>query len=122
MTTFLSVPYNKKNIAKEMGAFWSKNEKLWYIPDGLNRKKRKVLLNTFSEALPEKIHLNVEYNDKDDVKFHGGKWDVKNHKWFIPRNCNKENYKYLINTYPIHKIDIGCHEVLEFDKNEEYKT
>ena len=34
--TFLNVPYEDKDRAKELGALWSKPAKSWYIPEGLD--------------------------------------------------------------------------------------
>ncbi len=35
---YLSVPYEKKNIAKKYGAWWDPQEKRWYAPKKSNGK------------------------------------------------------------------------------------
>lgn len=29
----INVPYSEKNLAKEKGAFWDKDNKTWFVPD-----------------------------------------------------------------------------------------
>ena len=48
-------------------------------------------MNHCPYAGPEKIHLNVSYQEKDKIKVMGGKWDAKKKKWFIHSdNVNKD--------------------------------
>lgn len=98
---FLSVPFNKKSEAKKLGAWWSQEDKLWFIPDKINEKNKKKLLDEFGKALNEYVYLNVKYDDKDEAKIHGCKWNKEYKKWYIPRDCSKHNYNYLINRFPV---------------------
>lgn len=41
----LKVPYEKKDAAKALGAWWSQERKCWFVPSG-------VLLAPFAEWLP----------------------------------------------------------------------
>lgn len=45
----------------------------------------------------EKVYLNIPYNEKDDAKLLGAKWDVDNRKWYAPDSSVK--YEKLINKY-----------------------
>ncbi|MDY0215046.1 MAG: zincin-like metallopeptidase domain-containing protein [Bacilli bacterium] len=47
--TFLSVPYAEKEIAKQYGAKWDKDQKLWYAPAGADFQK----LSQFSPEIVE---------------------------------------------------------------------
>ncbi len=44
-----------------------------------------------------KVYLNVSYEDKEDVKIRGAKWDADKKKWWVYRN--NPNIKYLIKYY-----------------------
>ncbi len=35
---YLNVPYNKKDIAKDLGAWWDPQIKKWYAPRSINGK------------------------------------------------------------------------------------
>ncbi len=48
-------------------------------------------MNHCPYARPEKVYLNVSYQEKDKIKIMGGKWDAKKKKWFIHSdNVNKD--------------------------------
>jgi ribonuclease HI len=49
----------------------------------------------------EKIYLKVSYEEKDDAKLLGAKWDFKKKKWFIDKNVTNENKKKLIELYSL---------------------
>ena len=49
----------------------------------------------------EKIYLKVSYEEKDDAKLLGAKWDFKKKKWFIDKNVTIENKKKLIELYSL---------------------
>lgn len=36
MRVYLTVPYEQKDAAKEKGARWDHERRLWYVPDGLD--------------------------------------------------------------------------------------
>lgn len=109
---FLSVPYENKNKAKKYGAYFCSKSKLWYIPENIDEDKKDILTSLFDKALDKEIYLNVKYDDKDIAKSHGCKWDKINRLWYIPRNCTKSNYEYLINKFEIlnYNIDVKKNE------------
>ena len=49
----------------------------------------------------EKIYLKVSYEEKDDAKLLGAKWDFKKKKWFIDKYVTTENKKKLIELYSL---------------------
>jgi ribonuclease HI len=49
----------------------------------------------------EKIYLKVAYEQKDDAKLLGAKWDFKKKKWYIDKNVSEENKKKLIELYSL---------------------
>lgn len=32
----LNVPYAEKDLAKQLGALWDKEKRVWYVPDGVD--------------------------------------------------------------------------------------
>lgn len=44
-----------------------------------------------------KVYLNVNYNDKNDVKIKGGRWDPEKKKWWIYQGSS--HLDYLVNKY-----------------------
>lgn len=62
--TFLSVAYSEKDFAKQHGAKWDKDEKLWYAPAGTARDKleRFVPENKETQALADSM-APMDQND-----------------------------------------------------------
>ena len=48
------------------------------------------------------IYLFVKYEDKDDAKSLGAKWDVENKRWYAP---NKE-FKALLKQYKPYPLNV----------------
>ena len=61
--------------------------------DGADKLANKAIgLEYCPYDKPEKVYLNVSYQEKDTIKTMGGKWDAKKKKWFIHSdNINKEH-------------------------------
>ena len=89
-TQYLNVPYQEKEEAKEMGARWDPAAKKWFIfsdnPKLSNFKK--WLPKTVAPPNPTSdiIILNVPFEEKDDAKAEGAKWDSTINKWYVPAN------------------------------------
>lgn len=96
---YLIVPYEEKDKAKELGCFWDKNSKMWYMKPDSNEDQQKKILDVFEEALPKEIYINVPYKDRYDAKENGAKFNFIEKKWYIPRTCPKNNCEYLKNKY-----------------------
>jgi ribonuclease HI len=60
--------------------------------DGADKLANKAIgLEHCPYDKPEKVYLNVSYQEKATIKTMGGKWDVKKKKWFIHSdNVNKD--------------------------------
>lgn len=120
--TLIDVPFREKNEARALGAKWDKDQKSWYIPEGVNtalfarwmQPKQEVLAE---EAVPDdtpqeeaverqvaaiqqeyqaakteeapaeenasRVYLAVPYEEKEEAKALGAKWDKANKSWFI---------------------------------------
>jgi hypothetical protein len=44
----------------------------------------------------EKIFINCPFDDKEECKSLGGKWDAKNKSWFITSNLDVKNFEQWI--------------------------
>ena len=72
---YLNVPFSEKERAKDVGAKWDHERKLWYAPKLDDPLKYREWWS----------FLDVPYEEKDDAKalgatFHG---DLK--KWYLPQ-------------------------------------
>ena len=81
---YLYVPYSMKEEAKEKGAKYDSEMKLWYLPpvkDPLDvREFWSFLENT--------------YDDREYLKRMGAKFHPKNKKWFVPYNNKYGFFKF----------------------------
>ena len=86
-------------------------------------------MNYNFEDYDEKIYLNVPFNEKDEAKKYGCKWDVNEKKWYILDNNNNKNKilfkwgnvvkdeKKIINKNDYHKDDTICNICYEIFEN-----
>jgi frataxin-like iron-binding protein CyaY len=79
---FISVPFEDRVKAKEGGAKWSKENKMWYV-----ETMDDELLDDF-----QILYLNVKYEDKDKAKSLGAKYDSSSKQWYCTPH-NKECLK-----------------------------
>ena len=101
----LNVPFAEKDAAKELGAEWDRENKIWYVPNGLD-------LEAFSKWLPaeepatdddesylitdERVDLQVPFKEKDEARKIGAKWDPDNKTWYVPRGLNLKPFSKWI--------------------------
>ena len=38
---YINCPYDEKDLAKALGAKWDKDERKWYVPEGVDKNKFK---------------------------------------------------------------------------------
>ena len=38
---YINCPYDEKELAKALGAKWDKDERKWYVPEGVDKNKFK---------------------------------------------------------------------------------
>eukprot|EP01039_Chlorochromonas_danica_P003086 gene3086-3374_t len=90
---YLNVPFAEKAEAKQMGARWDTTCKSWYAyaddlrllerwPVNLDPNKR--LLNMKSNEVTKKVFLQVPFEEKDEAKALGAKYDMETKKWYAP--------------------------------------
>ena len=57
---YLSVPFDENNIAKDLGAKFNWDKKLWYIPSNISEKNKEILLKKW----PYKVITNLFGEDR----------------------------------------------------------
>ncbi len=88
--TYLNVPYEDKDEVKALGAWFDMSKKMWYVPkNGDVSKFTKWLPNgkiTTTAKAPKKMWLNVPFDDKDEAKKLGARWDGDKKQWYALSN------------------------------------
>lgn len=96
-SVYVQIPYADRAQAKMLGAKWDKEEKSWYIPPGVNQEPfRKWLDSAISQAqkvttnnpAKEKTFINVPFQEKNDARALGARWDREQKSWYIPECVN----------------------------------
>ena len=92
---YLNCPFDEKDECKSLGGRWDGDEKKWYITDNMDSEPFAQWLvdsgasrtEPSKDALvtnAEKTYLNCPFEDKDECKALGGKWDGDAKKWYVP--------------------------------------
>lgn len=90
---WLAVPYREKNLAKKLGAQWDKETRRWYAPqtspEEMNKfaawlPKEAQSMSSSSEIAEKKVWLAVPYDEKEQAKRLGARWDGKAKSWYVP--------------------------------------
>lgn len=88
--TYLTVPFERKSVAKDLGCWWDSNEKMWYIPTSINFSSEKLILDKFERALNVQVILNVKFHDRHIAKKYGAKWSPATKQWYLPKSSSVE--------------------------------
>jgi hypothetical protein len=110
MSTFLSVPFDDKDEAKQMGARWDPDRRLWYAMagrpthDALAAKwplAADTVIDVGADAgvPPVKTYLRVPFDEKDAAKRAGARWDPAQKMWFAVDGT--PNHDALVETWPL---------------------
>ena len=109
--TYLNVPYPERHQAKALGAKWDGTAKRWYAPANVdiaplqkwvtepdNKHSTAEQLSTGSnqhqeqevpvKSAQEKTYLAVPYEDKENAKALGAKWDGTAKSWYAPEGVD----------------------------------
>ena len=79
---YLNVPFEEKDDAKEKGAKWDKDKKLWYAPTGHDPLD-------FAQWW---AFLNPVFKDKEQIKDKGAKWVPEIKKWIVPSSLDYDDF------------------------------
>nr|WP_248697806.1 zincin-like metallopeptidase domain-containing protein [Pseudomonas syringae] len=99
--TYLNVPFKEKDQAKALGAKYDRQERSWYIPNGLDKELFSQWVNPPSVAatpetqtqsppvkavpIPKALreYLAVPFGEKDAAKAAGALYDKVAHSWYV---------------------------------------
>jgi hypothetical protein len=102
--TVLVVPYEKRDEAKTALCQWDSVQKYWYVSKRADGSGG-VSIGNYDEFLKSpfiqnymRVDLtNSKFDDKDEIKKHGGKWDPNEKIWYTYKGNEKlqKFMKYL---------------------------
>jgi len=94
--TVLVVPYEMKDEAKANFCQWDTIEKYWYVSKSVSGSGG-VNIGNYDEFLKSSFiqkYLRVDltnstFDDREEIKKHGGKWDPKEKVWYTYKGNEK---------------------------------
>lgn len=93
---YLNVPYEDKDKVKSLGAWWDQNLKSWFVPKGKDTTPFQQWIIDGVPKKPKKIFLNVPYDDKDEAKSAGARWDPEKKSWYCLSTMDKNKFEKWI--------------------------
>ncbi len=92
--TYLNVPYEDRDKVKLLGARFDGNKKMWYVPKGKSLEPfGDYIFNGGKHTNVKKIFLKVPFDDKDEAKSLGARWDNDKKQWFIMSIMDQSKFK-----------------------------
>ncbi|ESS71653.1 DNA primase TraC [Methyloglobulus morosus KoM1] len=86
--TYLQVPYQERNQAKELGAKWDREIQSWYAPANVDISLFSQWPQTDNKTKTDRQYLAVPYTDRNIAKEAGAMWDKNAKSWYIGDNAN----------------------------------
>lgn len=99
---YVQIPFKEKEQARELGAKWDRQEKSWYIPDGVDKEpfahwinpapkveaaeseqERSEIPKTAQIPKSSREYLAVPYGERAAAKAAGAAWDKTAKSWYI---------------------------------------
>lgn len=96
VVAYLNVPFEEKDEARLLGARWDSYAKAWYSPLGKDLKLFSKWLGSEIVTEIKKVYLNVPFEEKDEAKKMGARWDNDKKKWYVLSTADLENFKKWI--------------------------
>ena len=82
---YLKCPFDEKDECKSLGGRWDGDERKWYITADMDTKPfAQWMSDGEDDSDGEKTYLNCPFDDKDECKALGGRWDGDAKKWYVP--------------------------------------
>ena len=94
--TYIQIPYDDRDEAKALGARFDGNTKCWYIPKGTDPAKFakwKQLKEAPKAGSKKKHYIKVSFDEKDEVKALGARFDGEKKSWYFVGDENKDKFK-----------------------------
>ena len=90
--TLLSVPFEEKDLAKELGAKFDRETKSWYVPEGKDLEPFERWKPTLQH---EKKWIKAPYEMHEQIKKLGAKYDANAKCWYVPENVDLKPFENL---------------------------
>ena len=91
---YLNVPFEEKEKVQKLGAWFDGERKAWYVPKG---KDTAPFEKWRIEGVPKKpgknIYIYVPYDEKDDAKKLGARWDKEKKLFYIPGTIDPKPFE-----------------------------
>lgn len=87
----LNIPFDSKDIAKELGAKWDKDIKKWFY-EGVDT----MIIEQLKKLEVKQHYLNIVFADKNKAKELGAKWDANIKKWFYVDSLDVDKITELL--------------------------
>lgn len=99
--TLLSVPFEEKDLAKELGAKFDRETKSWYVPEGKDLEPFERWKPTLQH---EKLWIKAPYEMHEQIKKLGAKYDANAKCWYVPENVDLKPFESLKQDLEINKV------------------
>lgn len=99
--TLLSVPFEEKDLAKELGAKFDRETKSWYVPEGKDLEPFERWKPTLQH---EKMWIKAPYEMHEQIKKLGAKYDANAKCWYVPENVDLKLFESLKQDLEINKV------------------
>lgn len=99
--TLLSVPFEEKDLAKELGAKFDRETKSWYVPEGKDLEPFERWKPTLQH---EKMWIKAPYEMHEQIKKLGAKYDANAKCWYVPENVDLKPFESLKQDLEINKV------------------
>jgi hypothetical protein len=96
---YLEVPFQIKDIIKNLGCYWEQNNKKWfYYETNENIDSINILITEYNNK-NKNIYLKIPYKMKNEAKNDGCRWNTNDKLWYITKNNIYFNkyIEYIIN-------------------------
>ena len=90
--TYINVPFEDKDKVKLFGARFDSVKKMWYVPKGMSLANFAPYLFEGKCTSIKKVYLFVPYDDKDEAKSLGARWDNDKKQWYITNTHDKNKF------------------------------
>ncbi len=98
---YLDSEFHQKEEVKALGAKWDNIKRKWYVTESVFFQNEAEITPWLSgpessqNQSAERIYLDCEFEEKDQVKALGARWDKAVRKWYITENIyNRDQEKF----------------------------
>lgn len=97
----LIVPFEEKDLAKELGAKFDRETKSWYVPEGMDLEPFERWKPTLQH---EKMWIKAPFEMHEQIKELGAKYDANAKCWYVPENVDLKPFESLKQDLEINKV------------------